>query len=221
MRKAIVITPMVSLLIILISCNIEFTGEVYIQDLIDVASNPNEVLYTIAKFAFESPGSDNQQQLIDFMKTNFREAKNFHTESKGMNTFIVSDIKVPLLSLAQISKLKGDDLLAIVVSPEKESILQFGLYMDNQKFTKIQDYVKEEYWQTLSVSDFSISLRINNDIRTNAKLVLANVYADQKPILFTQDFMLSRRDTITIRFSDVLRDYIHENGYALFGEILL
>jgi len=221
MRKTIIIILAVSLLIILISCNIEFTGEAYVQDLIDVATNPNEILYTIAKFAFESPGSDNQQQLIEFMKNNFREAKNFHTESKGMDTFIVSDIKVPVLSLAQISKLKGDDLLAIVVSPEKVSILRFGLYMDNQKFGKIQDYVKEEYWQTLSTSDFSISLRINNDARTIAKLILADVYVDQKPILFTQDFILSRRDTVTIRFSDVLRDYIHENGYALFGKIVL
>jgi hypothetical protein len=85
----------------------------------------------------------------------------------------------------------------------------------------MQNYVKEEYWKTLSMSDFSIAIRINNDTRSNIKIYLTSVYADKKPIIFTEDFSLARRDILTIKFSDVLRDYIHENGYALFGKIVL
>jgi hypothetical protein len=92
MKKLLILHAMIILIVFIFSCDVEFFGDVCIQDMIESVKKPNEILLTVAKIAFEISGSDDKQRVIDFITRNFRKAKNFRTESKDMSTFIVADI---------------------------------------------------------------------------------------------------------------------------------
>lgn len=221
MRALIITITLLLILLALVSCKTEFAADIFIQDLADLSDGESQVLFTSAKIAFESPSSSERQNVINFITENFREAKNFHDEERGMDTLIVADIKVPVTGLSNIASVNGDDLITIVVERKDEKTISFGVYFNQEKFQAMQKYISEEFYQDLSIKDMTLFLKVSNDMRQDVKLTLRNVYADQKPILFTDGFLLSRRDTVNIRFSDVLRDYIHDNGHAIFGEISL
>ena len=55
--------------------------------------------------------------------------------------------------------------------------------------------------------------------RETVRLALQNVYVNQKPVLYSEDYQLARRDALDIRFADVMRDYAYEEGYVFVGAI--
>jgi len=95
----------------------------------------------------------------------------------------------------------------------------FGLAVNQERFASAADYVQEEFWTTLSFSDFNVQVRVINDTRETVRLALQNVYVNQKPVLYSEDYQLARRDALDIRFADVMRDYAYEEGYVFVGAI--
>jgi hypothetical protein len=109
--------------------------------------------------------------------------------------------------------------MAIVVEGNRS--IEIGFWMNTRLFEAMNDYMSNEYWASIDPEDLSVTLIINNDLREDVTIRLRNVYANQVPIVDTQQYELRRRGTLSIRSSNVMRDFAFTNNVAMFGEIPL
>ena len=210
----------VGTVLFIVACSGSITSELFIRDLIDIGANPSTVYFTTTTIEMESPGEDSLEQLKLKMKEWFREAQNFRQITRDYSTFLVADIKIPVHSRSQMKLDTTRDLLSLVLEENKEGNIDFGFRFDQGMFEQISSYVKDEFWSSVSIQDWTFSIVLKNDTRDSQRIILQTVYANQQPVLFPEEFTLRARDSITINFADVLRDYAYKEGEVLFGTLL-
>lgn len=219
-KKTITSAVVVALMLFLVACSGSVVSELYIRDLLDVGENPTAVYYTTATIEMESPGEDSLKQLTEKMQEWFREAQNFRQVERDFSSYLVADIKVPVSnSSMRVFDAKGD-LISLIVQENAQGDIDFGFRFDREVFEQISSYVKEEFWTTLSIQDWEFSIILKNDTRESQRVILQTIYANQQPVLFPEEFMLLARDSITLNFADVLRDYAYKEGEVLFGTLI-
>lgn len=210
----------IGIVLFIVACSGSISSELYIRDILDIGANPSTVYYTTATIEMESPGEDSLEQLTMKMKEWFREAQNFRQVTKDYSTFLVADIKIPVHNRNQKNIDNRHDLLSLVLEEDKKGDINFGFRFDQGMFEQISSYVKDEFWTSVSIQDWAFSIVLKNDTRESQKIVLQTVYANQEPVLFPEEFILNARDSVTINFADVLRDYAYKEGEVLFGTLL-
>lgn len=223
MKKKIIILSLIFIFIFLVSCEIGFSCDLYVKDIVDISFGVNEICYTDAMFAFQI--SEENEKLEDFIKQNFRDVENLRVEEdEDYNMYLVFDSKVPVVSLDNISKLENKDLFAIVTQKIiKESIekeVQFGLFMNKDKFADIQNYIEEEFYSTITMSDLHLFIDLYNNFVPNLKISLNALYVNDEPIISPKDFVLKKDEKMELKLSDVIKDYIYKNDYLLFAKLL-
>ncbi len=218
MRKWPVVL-LLGLALLLAGCSGEVSTDLYIQDILDALELDEEVL-TIGTISIEAGGSEFMEGMVNFFNMYFREPTNFREQSRDYSTYTMADVKIPVLDITDGELDLSDDIIALVVAfDEEEGQILFGLAVNQERFASAADYVQEEYWTTLSFSDFNVQVRVINDTRETVRLALQNVYVNQKPVLYSEDYQLARRDALDIRFADVMRDYAYEEGYVFVRAI--
>ena len=223
MKRLLILCPLlVVAALLLVTCKADFTAEIYLRDLLDVANGDIDMLLTNAMISMESPGSSNEESAKQMLAQNLRDAGNFRNESRDYTNFIITDIKVPVVRVNAVRTTDlSKDLCAVIVSAKDDGSTDFGLWMNQRKFNELEQFVKDEYWASLSIMDFELSLNVNNDTRRDVSIELWNLYANQEPIVGSREYKLSQRDLVRLKFSDVLRDFIYVESMSMVGTIKL
>lgn len=214
MSRMIEVVLILCVVLFLAGCDGDVTADLYVQDILEAAEG--EVLYTKATLVFESPGESGADLAEQIVRTFFRNAGNFRTQQRDMFDYTAADFELPVVRLADY--VPGEDILTLVVEPFDGGIA-FGLAFNQQRFKELSDIVQEEFWQALSAKDFMLMLDLSNDLRENVVVAVEGVYVNQKPILYTAEFTLARREGLDIRLSDVMHDYLYEHLVVEIGEL--
>lgn len=222
MKKKIIILCLIFLFIILVSCEIGFSCDLYVKDIVDISFGVYEICFTNAIFVFQV--SEENQDLNDFIYNNFRDVENLrYEEDEDYNMYLVFDSRVPIISKDNIDKLEDKDLFAIVAKTNSdrsvEQEFQFGLYMNKIKFFDIHNFIKEKFYSTISMSNLHLFIDLYNNFAPNLKISLNAIYVNDEPIIYPEDFVLPKGEIIRLRLSDVIKDYIYNNDYLFFGKI--
>lgn len=218
--KPIKLAMIVGLMVFVVACSGSITSELYIRDLLDIGEDPSTLYFTAATIEMESPGQESLEQLTRKMQEWFREAQNFRQVEKDFSTYLVADIKVPVLHSTMRDLDTKGDLISLIVQEDAQGDIDFGFRFDQEVFEQIRSYVEEEFWTTLSIQDWEFSISLKNDTRESQRFILQTIYANQQPVLFPEEFILLARDSITLDFADVLRDYAYKEGEVLFGILI-
>ncbi len=223
MKVKILVFCLILAFIFLVSCGIGFSCDLYVKDIVDISFGVNDILYTDAMFAIQI--SEENEKLEDFVRQNFRDVQNLRVEEdEDYNMYLVFDSKVPVVSLDNISKLEDKDLFAIVtqkiINESIEKEVQFGLFMNKDKFADIQNYIEEEFYSTISMSDLHLFIDLYNNFLPNLKISLNAIYVNDEPIIYPKDFVLKKDEKMELKLSDVIKDYIYKNDYLLFAKLL-
>jgi hypothetical protein len=210
----------VSVVVLMASCDLDLFVQVFLGDIQAVFEEPSSELYTTATLSLEAGSEDSKPKAIEFIKNNFREARNFRDEKRDFSDYIVADFKVRLINGSQKTNFSAtDDLIYIAAKPSEDEGTLLGILFNNAKFESINEYIKETYYQTISIKDVGFSLKIENDIRKPVTIRVGAVYANNEPVPYYREYDLAHRDSLSIRFSDVLRDSFGKSDSAFFAEI--
>ncbi len=79
--------------------------------------------------------------------------------------------------------------------------------------------INDEFWTSISIEDWDISLNLINDTKSSALITIGNVYVDNKPVPYFQEFTLDRRDKMQVDFGPILRDYIYIEELVAIGKL--
>jgi hypothetical protein len=206
------------LALLLTGCGGEIVADLYIQDIYEIAEGVEEPMFTTATIALESLGEEYNAELIELIELNFRQTANFRTQSRDFSTYLLADVKIPVLDLEDSDDLWiANGLLGIVVLTMEDGSLAFGIGLNGDKFLELSSSFGEDSWQGLSIKDFTIGVKLINDLRDPVLVSLQSVYANQVPLAYDEMYELQRRDILDIQLADVLRDYAFEEGIVFFG----
>ena len=211
----------IGIVLLLVACSGSITSELYIRDLLDLAARPDQVFYTQGTVSVESFGSDSNEDLKEMITTWFRDAQNFRETTIDFSTYLVADIKIPVAYADNEQVKKEQDLLSIIVRKDKPNELDFGIRLDKNVFAKIQEHVRDMFYQDLSISDWTFSIDLKNDTRNAQSLTLQTIYANDEPLLYQKTMTVKERETVKLSFPDILRDYSYRYGDVFFGTLAL
>lgn len=214
------LTGVVVLLLVLLltGCSGEVATDLYVQDIMDIVTGEEETLFTTATITLESPGEEYHEQVVSLLEQNFRDVTNARTISHDISTYLAVDVRLPVLELNDNLELwLGEDPIGIMVMDLDDGAYGFALALDSDQLDEMFAALSDDFWFPVGVQDFSFSVKLINDLREPVEVGLQGVYANNVPLAYEEYFELQRRDTIDIRLSDVMRDYVYEEWMVLLG----
>ncbi len=220
LSKKLCTTGLLLLALLLTGCGGSISTDVYVQDIFEIVEGVEEPLFTSSTISVESPGDEYNDELIELLEANFRDAKNARTTSQDYTTYVSVDVKVPILVLEEYDQFwESEDAVGIVVVDMEDGSAGLGLALNSDKLDVLFNAFAEQLWESASIEDFTFTMKLYNDTRGDVLAYLQGVYADGVPIAYEEIFEMARRDGIEIRLSDVVRDVAYYDGLVVIGVV--
>ncbi|HKM43402.1 MAG TPA: hypothetical protein VJZ70_05375 [Limnochordia bacterium] len=208
------------LALFLTGCGGSVSTDLYVQDIIEVVEGLEEPLFTSSTISVESPGDEYNAELIELLERNFRDVRNARTESKDYSTYVLVDVKVPILILEDYEQLwENDEAIGIIVVDMEDGSAAFGVALNSDKLDSLFGAFMDQLWDSASIEDFTFSVKLYNDTRDPVFASLQGVYANGVPIAYEEVYEMARRDVMEIRLGDVARDVAYQDGLVIIGVV--
>ena len=203
---------LITLLLILGGCKIDFTGDLYTSDLIDLANTtenkqfnlPMEVAYQVSDCE-----SDESRRMIS---TYFIEFKNTGCEiGEDFMSYATAQVSVPVINNYDIFNNSNDSLIGFVsyLSDDKK-LVYVDAVTSAELFESLKNYVYNETFQELSLADSNLVIRLNNDLN-KATIEVPPSFVNNEPIVFSTEYIMERRELLIIQSSDVNSSFLENN----------
>ena len=199
---------LISLSLILAACDFDVTADLYMQDVMD-AQELGETLHINGTLSLEFSGDEEkQQQIVEILQDELNDVKNVREEERSYSTYLVVDYKIPLITAEEVEDIYNhpnvqDNIFTFAVSANTLNVA-----FNKPRFDRLDTLLYDQFYQRLDFEDFTMSLRLQNDLREPVSVILYSVYANSVPVPYSETFTLERRDEVEIKFSDVLRDSV-------------
>ncbi len=202
-------------MLILSGCKIDFVGELYTSDLINVAKT-GESINLPMEISFQVSSCDEDltslNEKIGSYFINYQQI-NCGTRDDFMS-YITAKINVPVVNNKQKFEDQNKSLIGywtgIFEDREKPDVF---LIMNLQKLDSLSDYIYNETFQKLSLEEGKFKINLNNDIE-NLKIRVYPSIVDGSPLVFENLFELSQREKISIESSNITSMHLQEKGWA-------
>ncbi|MBW0435453.1 hypothetical protein HGB47_17735 [Leptospira yasudae] len=200
-------------------CKYKIVSDLYLSEIIKIATTKGDSEYfanSELKFGVSSHDKceEDKEHLTETLGNYFHDISNIQCSKEDFENYFQASVKIPIVRATESQFTSIPGLLNITVTPGEK--IQVGLYLSPEHFNSLKETIKEKYWNTINIDEFSLGLIIINDTKEKIKLTAASVYVGKKPIPGTSEFELKSKSKTTILLSNVLKDYIFENSTSSF-----
>ena len=203
------------LTILLSGCKIDFNGDLFTADLIEVA-NTGKSINLPMEIRFQVSSCD--EDLTTFsnkISTFFIDYKQIECGTgDDFMSYITSNISVPVVNNKKEFEDQNKSLIGywsgIFENRNKPDVF---LIMNLDKLSSLSDFVEKETFQKLSLEEGKFEINLNNDIE-DTKISIYSSRVDGQPIVFETTFELKKRDKITIESSNITSGHLEKYGWA-------
>ena len=200
------------LILFLSGCKIDFTGDLYTSDLIDLANTtenkqfnlPMEVAYQVSDCESDESSRMISTYFIEFKNTGCAVGEDFMS-------YATAQVAVPVVNNYDIFNDANDSLIGFVsyLSEDKE-LVYVDAAISADLFESLKNYVYNETFQELSLADSNFIIRLNNDLNT-ATINVPPSFVNNEPIVFSTEYIMERRDLLIIQSSNVNSSFLEKN----------
>ncbi|WP_156469897.1 DUF7424 family protein [Leptospira alstonii] len=200
-------------------CKYAIISDLYLSEVIKIANGKGDKEYFAGsqlKFGVSSEEKceEDKEYLIETLGNYFHEISEVKCTKEEFESYFQASIKIPMVKAVDGKFTSVAGLLNITVTPGEK--IQVGLYLSPEYFNSLKETIKEKYWNTINIDEFSLGLIVINDTKEKVKLDVASVYVNDKPIPGSAEVELKSKSKTNILLSNVLKDYIFENGTGIF-----
>lgn len=215
MKKFVIFSLIILFFIFLSGCELNIASEVYIRDLYDFANDKNidsAMVKSVLKLEIISKDTfkENKDKITDIIKEYFDNVENVRYEENNLRSYYVADIEIPIT--------KGLEIEDKILSFSFNGVSLF-IRFNNSLFEELNSIILNNFYQTFDLKDFSIEIVLVNDLKKDVNVELQGVYVNSRPYPFLTRITMKNRDKLIIKFSDVLRDYMAQEGKTVFVNI--
>lgn len=213
MKKQIGISILFAGLIFL-GCKGSISLYTYTNDLIDVANRTEDSLLVNANIIVEGL---KEEEDIAFLRNNLEVFSNEKIVLINYTESLSFETKFKIIQDNEISELSENDLI-FIKAKEFDDRYEYKVVYNYKLLNKIKKYVSEKYYNDIDFKEFDISITIDNDLRSIARIIAYSVYVNFKPypLVYIKD--LPRREKVILKLSEILQNDIsmNETVYPLF-----
>jgi len=211
-NKLILLLP---ILFLFSACKIDFNGDLYTSDLIDVAENSSELTLPM-EVSFQVSSCDEDLTSMHNTLSSYFIDYNFLNCGTGDDfmSYVTSRVQVTLTN-DQDSFNKSNNSLVGYLSTKYEDSPNIYVYLilNTNLFSNLSNYIENETFTPLSLEESKFIINLNNDIN-EADIDIYPSYVDSKPIVWTTNYKLGKREKITISNSNVSSAHLEENSWT-------
>ena len=203
------------LTILLSGCKIDFNGDLFTADLIEVAKTGKSVNLPM-EIRFQVSSCDEDLTVFsNKISTFFIDYKQIECGTgDDFMSYITSNISVPVVNNKKEFEDQNKSLIGywsgIFENRNKPDVF---LIMNLDKLSSLSDFVEKETFQKLSLEEGKFEINLINDI-DDAKISIYSSRVDGQPIVFETTFELKKRDKITIESSNITSGHLEKYGWA-------
>ena len=210
MKKKILI--LIGLILILTGCKIDFTGDLYTSDLIDLANTtenkqfnlPMEVAYQVSDCESDESSRMISTYFIEFKNTGCSVGEDFMS-------YAAAQVSVPVVNNYDIFNNANDSLIGFVsYLSEDKQLVYVDAVTSAELFESLKNYVYNETFQELSLADSNLVIRLNNDLN-KATIEVPPSFVNNEPIVFSTEYFMERRELLIIQSSNVNSSFLENN----------
>ena len=203
---------LITLLLILGGCKIDFTGDLYTSDLIDLANTtenkqfslPMEVAYQVSDCESDESSRMISTYFIEFQNTGCAVGEDFMS-------YATAQVSVPVVNKYDIFNNSNDSLIGFVsYLSEDKTLVYVDAVTSAELFESLKNYVYNETFQELSLADSNLVIRLNNDLN-KATIEVPPSFVNNEPIVFSTEYIMERRELLIIQSSDVNSSFLENN----------
>ena len=209
MKKLIIIAS----LFFLCGCKIDFTGDLYTSDLINLANSKEEKIFNLPmEIAYQVTSCEGTDSVNSIISTYFIEYNNTGCDlGEDFMSYAKAQVTVPVVNSYDIFNNSGDSLIGFVsYLSEDNKYVYVDATINSTLYESLKDYVYNETLQELSLTESNLSIRLNNDLNSVTVEVQPS-FVNKEPIVFATEYVLERRELMIIEASNVNSAYLHKN----------
>tara|TARA_B100001250_G_scaffold145016_1_gene124137 strand:+ start:1224 stop:1895 length:672 start_codon:yes stop_codon:yes gene_type:complete len=209
MKKLIIIAS----LFFLCGCKIDFTGDLYTSDLINLANSKEEKIFNLPmEIAYQVTSCEGTDSVNRIISTYFIEYNNTGCDiGEDFMSYAKAQVTVPVVNSYDIFNNSGDSLIGFVTYlSEDNKYVYVDATINSTLYESLKDYVYNETLQELSLTESNLSIRLNNDLNSVTVQVQPS-FVNSKPIVFATEYVLDRRELMIIEASNVNSAYLEQN----------
>ena len=209
MKKTLIL---IGLILILTGCKIDFTGDLYTSDLIDLANTidnkqfnlPMEVAYQVSDCESDESSRMISTYFIEFQNTGCAVGEDFMS-------YATAQVSVPVVNNYDVFNNSSNSLIGFVsYLSEDKALVYVDAITNPDLFESLKKYVYNETFQELSLADSNLTIRLNNDM-DSATIEVPPSFVNNEPIVFETEYNMERRELLIIQSSDVNTSFLENN----------
>jgi len=204
---------LIFLYLCLSSCKINFFADLYTSDLIDLAnSNDAKIIYLPMEVEFQVASCEDLDNEKRMMSTYFSDFEFFSCDlnSEDFMSYAKAKVSAPVSNTNNIPK----DLIGFhSYYSEDKSYVFLDAIINNSFLKQLKDYVYEQTFQELTLSDSKLKINLNNDVQS-VKILVMPSFVDGKAIALDTEYELRKREKLTIETSNVSNSHLETNFWA-------
>ena len=216
MRTILAVPLAVMIVVALAGCKTNLTADIYSTDLRD-ATTGTAGLTAPATMAFQVPSTDDCPEHtaeISQVMTGIMPFAPRGCESVEMESFLLADIQVPILS-SEMAWQDSDALFGLLVRKVEDSEdIGVRVVMNLEKYGLLAERTHEKFHQRINLAESKVTLILNNDERTPLAFQTRDVFVNAAPAHGEHEYELTRRHKAEIRLSNVATAYLAKSGHA-------
>ena len=197
---------------ILFGCQINFNADLYSSDLISLGNHSEEQNISLPMtIEFQVADCDDLSSQNRIFSTYFSEYEfvGCDVSSEDFMSYVEARVSTSVTNRTEISDLVG---FQVDRSDDNKYIYVYVAINENS-FKDLKEYVYNETFQELSLSESKFSVNFIND-SGDTTIWIQSSFVDRKPIVYQTDFEIKKRDKMKIKLSDVVKSHLEENSWA-------
>jgi len=204
---------LVSLLLLVSGCKLDFVGDLYTSDLVDLA-NSNELknINLPMEISYQVASCEQADETNRMISTYFLEHKNTGCSiGEDFMSYSKAQVSVPVLNDHEAFKKTNNSLIGFVsYLSEDKKYVYVDAAINSQLYKSLQNYVYNQTFQEISLADSNLSVRLNNDLNS-AIIAIQSSFVNKEPIIFEKQYKLKRRELLIIKTSNVTTSHLEIN----------
>lgn len=199
------------------SCKFENYIEMYYSDILEFLEGKEQTSLKLPiTLNLEVGGSDScnekKQNIIAQIDDYIEDSSEGDCLTKDSTTYLQVTGKVPLVKDHKSLEDKSY-LIAFSVKNNKE-LMDFSFHLNSNSYYRIKRYVKDEFWSSMEIKDFSVEIDFQNDKNNPIQVKCYSCYLNGNASPFEGSIELNKREEAKMKLSAVLIENILDNGSA-------
>ena len=204
---------LIGIMLVFAACSARISTEIYLADL-DELNAINSEMTTVVLIGLPIGSEDDcvedrqRYNGVFRQSTHFKNMEFVRCYSESYDDFAEYELEVPLrLVDPAASTIKGP--FEIIRHDDSTSNVRTLYLRSNPRaLCNLDDLIRDEFYQSLDLSDTSPLIQITNDLRASQTLVFNQVFVNEAPVIEPTAMVLDRRDTVQIALSDVTSAWV-------------